>query len=109
MGDIGERLAREAEADKLIHSLVVDLTKSGKISWQRFGIYSFVARVGDYTLKLLKSSHSSRVTIYVSTKDAEKDLYVDGNEVWYYLIGKTERPDRLALIRELTFRKGRDA
>lgn len=103
MSELSEKLALKDEQDNRIHSLVLDLTRAGKLVWDRcrFGIYSYVTHMGEYTLKVLKSNHSSRITIYVSTPSAENDLHVDGKEVWYFLRGKTERPDRAQFIREL--------
>ncbi len=103
MSEVGDRLDKQAAEEKLLDSLLLDLTKSGKLEWQRcrFGIYDYVTRVGQYTIKMLKNCH----TLYISTKDAEKDLHASGKAVWYFLIKKTERPDRQGLIQELQKRE----
>ena len=110
MSEISDRLDKKAAEEKLLNSLILELTKSGKLPWERcrFGIYKYVTRVGEYTFKLLKADRSPRITIYISTQDAEKDLHADGKEVWYFLTGKNEYPDREKLIQKLTFRKGTD-
>ena len=100
-----EKKRREnSEAEKLLDSLILESTKNGSLVWKRhwFGIYRYVAKVGQYTLKLLDNSGDWH-TVYISMKGVKKDLYADGKEVWYFLTGQKEgsKPDRNQLIQEL--------
>jgi len=93
--------AREA-ADKLLHSLVTDLSMSGKLPWKSkwFGIYAFEAKLGIYTFSLLKSS-SGHITIYINTKGTDGSITVDGKEVWYFLKKRNPKIDQAQLIKIL--------
>jgi len=103
MSEVGDRLDKQAAEEKLLDSLLLDLTKSGKLDCVlAYPSHVVVdAKPTALPFKMLKNCH----TLYISTKDAEKDLHASGKAVWYFLIKKTERPDRQGLIQELQKRE----